>query len=269
MKATNYDNPLVQAFYEKVIPSLVFVTCTDEVTGQSLIGTATVIAHGGSAGEGFIQYLATAGHLLPDANLKTDFRLTRYFFDDPANPTSRTAEFSLPHEGSTHTTPGYIRISDKDDLSRVDVGIIRGPIYCTDGRPWFSTGRPQDESMPIEGASKWTVEGSEVAWAGYADIAMQIAQRPQPCYYRGVVSSLLIREDFQLHLIDGHNTFGISGGPVWAVDAESNLPKLIAIIGGYRFNENAQALPGLVFATPIQALLTKISVDYVEKSLQL
>lgn len=137
MKIKNYDNPLVQAYYEKVIPSLVFVTCTNEATGQSWSGTATVFAHAGSIQDGFIPYLATAGHVLPDSNVACHFRLTRFSFDDLANPTSRTAEFFLPSGTASSSTPAYIRLSDKDDRDRIDIGVIRGPIRCTDGEPWY------------------------------------------------------------------------------------------------------------------------------------
>ena len=266
MKAANYDNPLVQAFYEKVVPSLVFVASTNVATGQTSMGTATVVAHSGDADEGFIPYLATAGHLLPTLDTQTMFRLSRCSFDDPANPTSRTAEFSIPLEGSTNKSPGFIKIGDKDNLDRVDIGFIRAPIVCTDGEPWFLSDKLSDESMPVEAASKWAAEGTEVAWAGFPAIVMEIAERPQPCYYRGVVSSLLIREEFQMYLLDGHNTFGISGGPVWSIDAETNLPKLIGIISGYRYNNQVQAMPGLVFATPIQILLSSVFSDYAAQS---
>lgn len=269
MKPDNFDNLLVQTYHEKIASSLVYVECANLDTGEVFGGTATVIAHTGNAEEGFIPYLATAGHLLPNQDVRTRIRLIRFSFENPANPTSRIAEFTLPREDSTPKTPAYIKITDKEERSRVDIGIIRAPATCTDGGAWFSTADPQAEAIPIVGASEWQAEGSEVAWAGFSGIAMQIANRPQPCYYHGVVSSLLIRDDFQLYLLDGHNTFGISGGPVWAVNAETKQPKLIAVIGGYQFSGQDKAMPGLVFATPIQVLLTAIFPDYVLKSSEL
>ncbi len=225
-----------------------------------------MIAHGGDSAGGYIPYLATAGHLLPEANVATHFRLTRYTFEDLANPMSRMAEFEMPHAESTRKTPAYIKIGDKDGLSRLDIGLIRAPITCIDGQPWFVTNKPSTESMSIQPASAWAAEGSQVAWAGFPALAMDIARRPQPCYYQGVISSLLIRNEFQMYLIDGHNTFGISGGPVWWINAESRVPTVIGIVSSYRFSKQMNAMPGLVAATPIQLLLSLVFQDYVAKT---
>jgi hypothetical protein len=265
MPATHYDSLLEQVYFEKVIPSLVFVECKDVSTGKTKTGTATVIAHSGDAKSGFTPYLATASHLLPDDGKdRTEFRLTRYAFDDPAHPSSRTAEFTLPDDGSTN---GFVKIDDiVPHLRRLDIGWIRAPITCTDGEPWFKSTNPSDECMPIQRGHKWAGEGSEVAWAGFPGIARELAGRPQPCFYRGVVSSWLVRDEFQLYLLDGHNTGGVSGGPVWWIDGEIQCPQLIGVISTYRSGEPHRHLPGLVCAIPIQALMQRISPDYIDKS---
>jgi hypothetical protein len=267
MSVERYDNDLVEVFHERVVKSLVHVECTNPKTGSKTCGTATVIGHGGNNEEGFIPYLVTAGHVLPDPRSNSIVRLTRFKFDDPAHPTSRTAEFSLPIECPGNKGPGFIRLEDKYLKDRVDLGLIRAPTYCTDNEPWFKCDNPSTEAMPIEAANQWSAEGTEVAWAGFSELVMQIARRPQPCFYRGVVSAMIIRDIFQMYLIDGHNMLGISGGPVWSINSETNSPKLIAIVSSYRYNEVLPAIPGFVCAMPIQVLMSTISSDYTIQSM--
>lgn len=58
-----------------------------------------------------------------------------------------------------------------------------------------------------------------------------------------------------LYVIDGHNTFGVSGGPVWGYFDNSGEIELAGVIVRYAA-ESSGNLPGFVFATPIHPLIT-------------
>jgi hypothetical protein len=222
-----------------------------------------VFGYQGNKDDGWLPYIATAGHLVLNDN-KSECRFTISFFDwsNPAEPTKRCLEFETG--GKDGRSPCTIAYSGpKKDV--LDIGFIRAPKKCTDGSLFFeigSDGLPCSGTMSIETDWFWAAEGTDVAWAGFPALATEIAQRPQPCYFQGNVSSLVIRNDYQIYLLDGHNTFGVSGGPVWAMSTATNVARLIGVISGYSSVSAAPQLPGLVRVAPIQPLRMYLETNW-------
>lgn len=274
MDVTGYDNTLVEFYHERVLRSLVLAGCLDLATSRKRQGTATVIAHGQDLGDGPRPYLATAAHVLPEPPNNSIVRLMKYNYDDPANPRLRIAEFESGKRNSTLRDGAYMKIGDRNNLGRFDIGVIRGSGICVDKKPWFTNENPQDECLPVAPEHQYCAEGTEVAWAGFPSIARKFTDEPIPCYFRGVVSSLVLRDEFQLYLIDGHNTLGMSGGPVWAYSSETKAVQVIAVISAYHGSgasyesqdqldaQSNPPLPGLVVAIPIQSLLRRLLKEY-------
>lgn len=254
----DYDSELVMAFHEKVQQSLVYIEHTCLKTGKTVTGSGTVIGYQGNKHDGWLPYIATAGHVIrSESGHESRFRLHRFSFDNPVHPTSRISEFETDLKDSR--SPCGIYYSGPHN-NVIDVGFLRGPRDCTDGKPFFELDddkNPIAGTMPIETDWFWATEGTRVAWAGFPGIATQIAERPQPCYFEGCVSALIMHDDWNLYLIDGHNTLGVSGGPVWATRKGSQVtqsPRIIGVVSGYNSLKDNPQLPGFAIVVPIQPL---------------
>jgi hypothetical protein len=78
---------------------------------------------------------------------------------------------------------------------------------------------------------------------------------PHICYYEGVIAAMIDRGDHPpLYLLDGHNTAGVSGAPLWTYNDNTSRVELIGIIVSYLSDEQKK-LPGFVCATPIHPLI--------------
>jgi len=242
------ENDLVTAYHTRVLPALVYIEHTCLVTKSVSAGTGTVIGYQGNKDEGWLPLIITAGHVIKNkGGHESHFKLTRYDFSNLEKPTKRTCEFETG-DGGSRSPCGILYTGPRKDI--IDIGFIRGVKDCTDGKPFFQ-GEPFEGTMSIEDDWYWSAEGDHVAWAGFPSLAATIAGRPQPCYFEGQVSAFIATDDFVTYLLDGHNTFGVSGGPVWAKRGE-NLPRIIGVISGYHSILHAPQMPGLVIAVPIQ-----------------
>jgi len=249
------DSPLVHAFHTRIQRSIVYIERTCLATGATVSGTGTVFGYQGNKQHGWLPCIASAGHVLRTTTAsESRFRIQQFDWSNSSNPTSRSLEFETSGtDGRSPCAVTYIG-PNKDIL---DIGLIRGPKACTDGSDFFPVGLdgvPSSGTMAIETDWNWSAEGTRVAWAGFPALAAQVAKRPQPCYFEGCVSALVLRDDYQLYLIDGHNTFGVSGGPVWAMSSQTNQARIIGVISGYTSRPDAPQLPGLVRVAPIQPL---------------
>jgi len=263
VRLSDDDSSLVRHFHNRVRKCAVYVEhfyigsprgggSGPARTGSG--GTGTVIAFQGNATDGWLPIMATAAHVLENKYTSVSrFRISLYSVDVPAKPTARVLDFDAPVDVQAGPRdPCVVRYSGPFH-EIIDVGLIRGPLKCTDGTAFFSQD-PKYSLMPIEPEADWTSEGTRVAWAGYPQLAATFARRPQLCYFEGCVSSLVLRDDFQAYLLDGHNTFGISGGPVWAAHSDNESPRMIGIISGYQSLTTSPQMPGLVHAAPIQPI---------------
>ena len=260
------DSALVAAFHSLILRSMVYIERTCLSTGRTVAGTGTVFGYQGNATDGWLPYIASAGHLLfSDVGAESRFTIRQFDWTDPAHPTERVLDFeSGGKDGRSPCAISYI--GPFKDI--YDIGFIRGPIKCTDGSCFFETdgdGIPNSGTMPIETGWNWAAEGTSVAWAGFPALATKIAQRPQPCYFAGCISALILRDDYQIYLVDGHNTFGVSGGPVWSLDANTQKSRIIGVISGYTSRSDAPQLPGLVRVVPIQPLRSFLENNWGRK----
>lgn len=203
---------------------------------------------------------SVSGHVLRSTiNAENRFKIQQFDWSDSAHPTARTLEF----ETDAKDGRAPYAVTYNGPFSEVlDIGFVRCPKQCVDSTDFFNDltdGMPSvGTTMPIETGWDYAAEGTRVAWAGFPGISKIIAQRPQPCYFEGCVSSLILREDYHLYLLDGHNTYGVSGGPVWAIDNKRRV-RVIGVVSSYHShpinnNKPELQLPGLVHAAPVQPI---------------
>lgn len=262
------DSPLCHAYYKSILPSLVYITRSCVVDGEPMShsGTGTVVGRQGIDGGkgGNLPLILTAAHVIEpvsDCDEEIVITLDRFDFEtDPAMPSCRRSEFTPSRDDPRGPLVNFYTGPNK---GVIDIGFIRGPLDCTDGQPFFEkppSGAGSNEGIaPCELDWNWAGEGTRVAWAGFPYIVSQIAGRPQMSYFEGTVSSFIVRNDGHwLYLIDGHNTLGVSGGPVWAMDA-NGAARVVAVISSYRAFPKQEShdfeLPGFVHAVPVQPLV--------------
>ncbi|MBX2851551.1 MAG: hypothetical protein KTR15_07395 [Phycisphaeraceae bacterium] len=255
------DSELSQVFHTRVQTSMVYIERTCLQSQSTFTGTGTIIGYSGNSDYGWQPCIATAAHVIePAPNAESHFVIKQFDWTDSANPSCRKLEFTTGSVGERSPTAIYYTGPNSE---KMDIGFIRAPKTCIDGSDYFkigSDGLPSSRLLSIPPEECYTAEGTRVAWAGFPGLANEFAKRPQPCYFEGCVSSLILRSDFQAYLIDGHNTFGVSGGPVWAIDS-NNEPSIIGIISGYNYLQSSLQMPGFVHAVPIAPLrifLTKV-----------
>lgn len=86
--------------------------------------------------------------------------------------------------------------------------------------------------------------GVEVAWLDYPSVAPQSL-----CFFSGNISAPQFAENTTNYFIDGVAINGVSGGPVFLLDDDSNEPLIIGAISAYVPNvATGKTLPGLAFA---------------------
>jgi hypothetical protein len=258
---SNWDSELVRTFHVRVLPALVYVEVVCLKTGQRSAGTGTVVGYQGNRTDGWLPLVVTAGHIVKsEAKAESLFRLCRYSFADPLKLTVRVAEFETGQDGPREPCGLHYSGPHADIL---DIGFLRGPLNCLDGKSFFDLdnhGDPLGGTMSVEDDAYYSAGGSQVAWAGFPSLA-ELARRPQPCYFQGSVSALILHDEFVTYLLDGHNTFGVSGGPVWAQKSASEAARLIGVISSYRSVPTHPQMPGFVHAVPVQVV-----VDFLKRN---
>jgi len=73
---------------------------------------------------------------------------------------------------------------------------------------------------------------------GYAmEFPNSISKRPIPLIKKGLYSRNIIENGVQVFLLDGHNNFGFSGGPVYYVNmkSSSHTTYIAGVVSGYRY----------------------------------
>lgn len=257
------DGPLVRYFHETILPSIAYVERRNLETGElTSAGTATVIGVQGNPNDGYLPLLMTAAHLVEGDGEPHEFKLLRFNPKDVSKP-PRVATF---RSTDGPRSPNAFYYSDKDK-EFADSGFIRGPLRCDDGELFFMFNE-KGEMLPnqfavMEFESVLKAEGTELAWAGFPYHASAF-KRPWPCYFRGCVSALVQYPDYPpYYLVDGHNSKGVSGGPVWAMSESRGSPVIIGAVSAYsmsvEYEDEEQTkmkpfLPGLVVVTPTLVL---------------
>jgi hypothetical protein len=114
--------------------------------------------------------------------------------------------------------------------------------------------QPNDVLPAINQRNVGMASGTAVAWAGFPLAASALLKKQALCYYQGVVSASILDVDGlpPLYLIDGHNSRGLSGAPVWHCDTPDQRPSIAAVITHY--SQLDEGLPGFVHASPVTPL---------------
>lgn len=107
---------------------------------------------------------------------------------------------------------------------------------------------PNDIVLPSEQIDlipigNYLVSGVDVAWCGFPAIKSDTL-----CFFHGYISCHLEGD----YLIDGVAINGVSGGPVFYIDNQTNRPKIAGVITAYIANRvTGETLPGLSMITSI------------------
>jgi hypothetical protein len=255
------DNEVVTGFYNAVRRNIVSISArTLNCPKKSWSGTGCIIAMLLNPNYEPKAIIVTAGHVLRPAH-QTPVEWTLRRNPGPKENTRQTV-FKTPHDNPYG--PRFL-FYNKDP--RVDIGAIMADSRCTDGRPfldWEDQGASKEAFVPAIPKGQAMDCGTRVAWAGYPGLAAQEFDGPVLCYYEGVVSAVIDRTGQPpLYLLDGHNTWGVSGGPVWAWSDERHQVELIGIVVNYRRHLDQQVeLPGHVTAVAIHPLMMYFGANY-------
>ena len=92
-----------------------------------------------------------------------------------------------------------------------------------------------------------------MGWAGFPGIVENALGFPQLCYFEGVVSAMVNRNDRKVYIVDGHAAKGVSGGPVWHWSEEKDRIEVIGIVSQY--HHTMTPLPGFCLFEPINPII--------------
>jgi hypothetical protein len=255
------DNEVVTGFYQVFRRNIVSISArTLHSPTESWSGTGCIISMLCNPNYEPKAIVVTAGHVLRPAH-QTPVEWTLRRDPGPKENTMQTV-FKTPHDSPYG--PRFV-FYGKDP--RVDIGAIMADSRCTDGRPfldWEDQGACKELVVPVIQKGQGMDLGTRVAWAGFPARPAQEFGGPVLCYYEGVVSAVIDREGQPpLYLLDGHNTWGVSGGPVWAWSDDRHQVELIGIVVNYwRHLDQKVELPGHVTAVAIHPLMMYFGANY-------
>jgi hypothetical protein len=131
--------------------------------------------------------------------------------------------------------------------NKCDVGFIALPsvLKQASGEP-FSP--PDEQPLPMIGDRLMKGIGTRICWAGFPVQVEAFLKEPTLCYAEGVISSMVNRDDRHLYIVDGHNSPGFSGGPVWYWCEDQQQFLVLGIVAGYLPND---VFPGFCCFEPI------------------
>ena len=110
-----------------------------------------------------------------------------------------------------------------------------------------------ENPLQIIGRQLGASTGTRVAWSGFPVCVEQNLGFPQLCYFEGVISSMVNREDCKIYIVDGHAAPGVSGGPVWYLNEEVDRYEIIGIV--CKYVQSDIDLPGFCFFEPINPVM--------------
>ena len=139
-----------------------------------------------------------------------------------------------------------------------DVGFIVLP-----PRDYASQGElvpPGLEPLPVLHETRRITPGTRVGWAGFPATVQQYLGRPTLCYFEGTVSAFHASGSRGLYLVDGHNSRGVSGGPVFHWREDDRRPEIAGIVSAYGCAD--ADLPGLCVFEPINPIIGFLVSQY-------
>jgi hypothetical protein len=103
--------------------------------------------------------------------------------------------------------------------------------------------------------------GVKVGWAGFPEFIQKETLRPHPCYFEGVISTVVNRENKLFYLVDGHGGKGVSGGPLWYWNTTNSNYEVLGVCTSYILPQETETLPGLVKFQAINPLLSYLQTS--------
>jgi hypothetical protein len=206
-------------------------------SGKMSIGTGFIV---GKMRDSQKLIIATAKHVLNFPENETIRWKVQQF--NEYSETVRTLSF-----GTNHRLKGDVPYRTHNSL---DVGLCILPSHDNNGK-FFA----KNNEVPVRIINpKFGVStGTRVSWAGFPWVIEQTLGSPQLCYFEGVISSMVNRQNKKIYVVDGHATKGVSGGPVWHWSEERNMFEVVGIVCEYRSTDDR--LPGFCFFEPINPVV--------------
>lgn len=182
--------------------------------------------------------LATAAHVVDDLPRDADIEWKIQQFDDHSR-LERQCTFS-PNASKTSDVPYRHH-------KRVDVAFFYPPVASKqpNGNAFF---QPDESPLPMIAENHMQGIGTRVCWAGFPALIENYLCEPTLCYAEGVISSMVNTADKHLYIVDGTNSPGFSGGPVWYWSEEHQQFQVMGIVSGYL---PSQGFPGFCAFEPI------------------
>jgi len=249
------DIEIATAFEEVFSKMIVRISARSISKNMQKYGTGCIIGYVKNPDYELKAIVVTAGHVISSSQDEETMEWT-VERSDLNERDKRKVIFETPNDNPNGPRAFYYQ---KDP--RLDIGCIFTNTICVDGRKLIDL---EKDYKPVNLIDKriGIGPGTRVAWAGFPKTVRKHLGFPQLCYYEGVVAAMVDRNNYPpLYILDGHNDFGVSGGPVWAWCDKTSRVELVGIIVSYLNDE----LPGFVFATPIQPLLHYFDTNYPPK----
>lgn len=122
------------------------------------------------------------------------------------------------------------------------------------------------EALGVISEDRRLAPGTRVAWAGFPGQVEHAFRQPLLCYFEGVVSAFHNVGGRGRYLIDGHNAFGVSGGPVWHWPENGTGIEIAGIVSGYATQESD--MPGYCIFEPINPVVSFVKSKFTGKRIE-
>ena len=205
--------------------------------GGNAVGTAFAVAR---LQESKRLVVGTARHVIAaGATQAADWLVQQ--FDRNGVPTRE-----LRYRTDPFNTHPEVFLHEKMDRDRrkMDCGIL---VLAERGETGKQFSPDDEEPLAMIDETRRVDPGTLVGWAGFAGVADRYLGHPQLCYYQGVISATIDRDDKRYYLVDGHNTYGVSGAPVWRWSEDRGF-EVVGIVSGYSQDDE---LPGFCRVEPL------------------
>lgn len=253
------DLPIVTAYDRLILPNLVYIVVEINDGRLPIAGTGTIFGRINNASARTGAFILTAKHLIEvPIGATATYRIVR--FPNGSRP-GRQASFTYANSGMVAGPRAFWWVG----VHPQDFGAIIAPEFDDSGQPFldpneFPKGGIGESNIALSAKVFLAGAGTRVAWAGYSAVAADIFGEPVPCYYEGVVAYVHNQVNSPIYLLDGHNTFGVSGGPAWWWNEVTNRVELFAIITQYHptspSSKKSISLPGFTIATPVNHFMS-------------
>jgi hypothetical protein len=142
---------------------------------------------------------------------------------------------------------GPVRLYQDTDIAMLAIPIVDFPI----------------KPVRIIHPSYEVYPGTRVGWAGFPSFTRKRTNdRQYPCYFEGVISSVVIEKGRLFYFVDGHGGEGVSGGPLWYWNDEQSNYEVIGICSQYlKAGDTNLAAPGMVVFESVKPLITYLSTS--------